>query len=407
MPSAAIVSSTFAALRHRNYRTWFIGQVFSLTGTWMQSAAEGYLLFELTKSPAYLGYVSFIGGLPTWLFTLYGGVIADRIPRRTLLIITQAVMMVLAFTLGVLAFTRLIAPWHIFVLAFFLGTANAFDAPARQSFTVELVEREDLTNAISLNAAMFNIANIVGPAAGGLVYAWVGPGLCFTFNGLSFIAVIIALLWIRPPRFAPLRRQNAVADIKESFQFIYKDSMVRFMMGAIGLVSMFAFSLLTLLPAWAVTVLGGDARTNGILIAARGVGALLGALMLAALAAHSIRGKLWMAGCFLIPIGMMVFSLIRSLPLAMLALSVIGWSMIALANTTNALVQSHVPDHLRGRVMGIYTLIFLGLAPIGSLIIGWIAAWLGEPAALQIFSLILLFFAVWVALRHPEIRALR
>ncbi|NPV76445.1 MAG: MFS transporter [Anaerolineae bacterium] len=407
MTPIAIVSRTFTALRHRNYRTWFIGQVFSLTGTWMQSAAQGYLLFELTRSPAYLGYVSFIGGLPTWLFTLYGGVIADRIPRRTLLIITQAVMMALAFILGALTFTGLVAPWHILVLSFFLGIANAFDAPARQSFTIELVRREDLTNAISLNAAMFNTANIVGPAAGGLIYAWVGPGWCFTFNGLSFIAVILALVWIRLPHFAPPPRQNALADLKESFQFIFNNAIVRFMMFSIGLVSMFAFSPLALIPAWAGNVLGGDVRTNGLLMAARGSGALLGALMLASLAAYNIRGKLWITGSYLIPIGMMAFSVIRSLPLSLLALSLIGWSMIALANTTNALVQSNVPDHLRGRVMGIYTLIFLGFAPVGSLIIGWIADWLGEPVALQIFALILLIFAIWVTLRHPEIKELR
>lgn len=407
MTSTAIVSNTFAALRHRNYRIWFIGQVFSLTGTWMQSAAQGYLLFELTRSPAYLGYVSFIGGLPTWLFTLYGGVIADRIPRRTLLIITQAVMMALAFILGALTFTGLVVPWHILVLAFFLGIANAFDAPARQSFTIELVRREDLTNAISLNAAMFNTANIVGPAAGGLIYAWVGPGWCFTFNGLSFIAVILALVWIRLPHFAPPPRQNALADLKEGFQFIHDNALVRFMIFSIGLVSTFAFSLLTLIPAWAANVLGGDVRTNGILMAARGSGALLGALMLASLAGRKIRGKLWVTGSYLIPLGMIIFSLIRSLPLSLLVLGVIGWSMIALANTTNALVQSHIPDHLRGRVMGIYTLIFLGFAPVGSLIIGWIADWLGEPASLQIFAGILLFFAVWVSLRHPEIKDLR
>jgi len=268
--------------------------------------------------------------------------------RRTLLIITQAVMMALAFILGALTFTGLVVPWHILVLAFFLGIANAFDAPARQSFTIELVRREDLTNAISLNAAMFNTANIVGPAAGGLIYAWVGPGWCFTFNGLSFIAVILALVWIRLPHFAPPPRQNALADLKEGFQFIHDNALVRFMIFSIGLVSTFAFSLLTLIPAWAANVLGGDVRTNGILMAARGSGALLGALMLASLAGRKIRGKLWVTGSYLIPLGMIIFSLIRSLPLSLLVLGVIGWSMIALANTTNALVQSHIPDHLRG-----------------------------------------------------------
>lgn len=407
MPSTAIVSRTFAALRHRNYRIWFFGQIFSLIGTWMQFAAQDYLVYELTKSPAYLGYVSFINGVPAWLFMLYGGLIADRIPRRTLLIITQTAMMSLAFVLAALVFTGLVAPWHILLMAFFLGIANAFDAPARQSFIVELVEREDLTNAISLNAAMFNSANIVGPAVGGLIYAWVGPAWCFTINGVSFIAVILALVLIQLPHFTPSVHQNALAELKEGFQFILGSPLVRFMILSIGLVSMFAFSLLTLIPAWAVNVLGGDVRTNGILVAARGSGALVGALMLASLAGYNIRGRLWITGSYVIPVGMLIFSLTRSLPLSLLLLSITGWSMIMMANSTNALVQSHIPDHLRGRVMGIYTLTFMGLAPIGSLIIGWIADWLGEPIALQIFALILLIFAIWVTLRHPEIKKLR
>ncbi|MCC6147805.1 MAG: MFS transporter [Anaerolineaceae bacterium] len=407
MGSPAIISQTFTALRHRNYRIYLIGQVFSLSGTWMQFAAQGYLLYELTKSPAYLGYVAFIDGVPAWLFTLYGGIIADRIPRRTLLLITQSFMMTLAFILSALVFTDLVAPWHILVLAFFLGVGNAFEAPARQSFTIELVTREDLTNAISLNAAMFNAANIVGPAIGGLVYAWVGPGWCFSINGLSFIAVILALVLIRLPRFTPPPQRNIMMDVQEGFQFIRQDATVRFLILAVGIVSIFSFSLQTLIPAWATNVLKGDVRTNGMLLAARGAGALMGALTLASLSGRNIRGKLWLIGSFVLPLGMLSFSWVRNLPISLIMLATTGWAMMALANNTNALIQSGVPDHLRGRVMGIYTLVFLGFAPVGSLIIGWLATWLGEPAALQIFAAVLLTFAVWVTLRHPEIRALR
>jgi len=177
---------TFAALQYPNYRLWFIGQLVSLVGTWMQSTAQGFLIFDLTHSAAFLGYVSFAAGVPTWLLTLYGGLIADRVPRRKLLIMTQTTMMVLAAVLAFLSFTHRVQPWHIIVLAAFLGIANAFDAPARQSFVAEMVDRKDLTNAIALNATMFNLGVVVGPAVAGLVYAWLGPSWCFTINSISF-----------------------------------------------------------------------------------------------------------------------------------------------------------------------------------------------------------------------------
>ena len=189
--------TTFRALRHYNYRLFFFGQLISLIGTWMQTTAQGFLIYELTRSPAYLGYVGFAAGIPTWLFMAYGGVFADRASRRRVLIATQSAMMVLAFALAALTFLRLIAPWHIIVLAFLLGVANAFDAPARQTIVLELVDREDLTNAIALNATMFNLATAFGPTVGAITYALIGPGWCFAVNGLSFIAVIIGLV-MRP-----------------------------------------------------------------------------------------------------------------------------------------------------------------------------------------------------------------
>ena len=192
------IVQTFIALRSRNYRLWFIGQLISLVGTWMQTTAQGYLIFQLTGSPAYLGYASFASGMPSWLFMLYAGVLSDKISRRRMLVITQVVMMTLALVLAGLVFTGLVLPWHILVLALLLGVANAFDAPARMAFTVELVDdRRDLTNAIALNATMFNSATFVGPAIGGLAYAAFGPGWCFTINGISFIAIIIGLLMMR------------------------------------------------------------------------------------------------------------------------------------------------------------------------------------------------------------------
>jgi MFS family permease len=210
-------SQTFAALKHRNFRLWFIGQLVSLVGTWMQATAQGFLIYQLTQSPAYLGYVGFAAGSPSLLFSLFGGVVADRMSRRTLLVITQTTMMILAFILAGLAFFNVVQPWHVIILAFLTGIATAFDAPTRQAFVLEMVTREDLTNAIALNSTMFNLATVVGPAAAGLAYALIGATGCFTLNGLSFIAVIVALLLMKldlpvlPNRVAT----SALSDAKE------------------------------------------------------------------------------------------------------------------------------------------------------------------------------------------------
>ena len=195
------ISQTFTALKHRNFRLWFIGQMVSLIGTWMQATAQSYLLFELTSSPIMLGIAGFSSGIPIWLFSLYSGLISDRFSRRKVILFAQTFMMILGFILAFLTFTGLVRPWHIIVLAFFLGTANAFDAPARQSFVVDMVPKEDLTNAIALNSSVFNLGTIVGPSAAGIVYALVGPAWCFTINAISFLGVIAALLLINvPPR---------------------------------------------------------------------------------------------------------------------------------------------------------------------------------------------------------------
>src|SRR5437773_6836739 len=199
--------ATFASLKHRNYRLWFTGNLVSLFGTWMQATAQGYLVFQLTNSPAYLGYVGFAAGVPAWMFTLYGGVIADRMSRRTLMLITQTSMMILAFVLAGLVFAGLVRPWQIVTLAFLLGVANAFDGPARLAFVVELVDREDLTNAIALNATMFNLATATGPAMAGLTYALIGPAWCFMLNGLSFTASITALLRMKLPPPKPATKR--------------------------------------------------------------------------------------------------------------------------------------------------------------------------------------------------------
>ncbi|UCH59104.1 MAG: MFS transporter, partial [Anaerolineales bacterium] len=300
---------TFASLSYPNYRLWFFGQMISLFGTWMQSTAQGYLVFELTRSPAYLGYVGFAAGLPSWLFMLYAGVIADRMPRRKLLIITQSSMMVLAFILAGLTFSGRVQPWHIVLLALCLGVANAFDAPGRQAFVTEMVDRKDLTNAIALNSTMFNSATAVGPAVAGLTYAAVGPAWCFTINGITFLAVISALALMKLKPLQPaVRLKSALGDIRLGFTYVATHRVVRTVILNLLVVSLFGISFVTLMPAWAVEILGGDATTNGYLQSARGLGALIGALMLAATSAFLPRGKLLNLGSFVFPALLLVFS---------------------------------------------------------------------------------------------------
>lgn len=399
------LKNTFLSLSYPNYRLWFIGQLVSMVGTWMQSAAQGYLIYELTQSPAYLGYVSFASGLPSWIFTLYAGAIADRISRRTLMIVTQLSMMVLAFILAALTFTNFVQPWHIIILAFLLGIANAFDAPARQAFVAELVDREVLTNAIAVNSTMFTSAIVVGPAIGGLAYAAVGPEWCFVLNGISFIAVIAALLMmkLKPVLHLP-RKATAWSEILEGLRFAWHDQKLRMLISNIGITTIFGMSLATLIPAWAVEILGGDAKTNGFLLSTRGLGSLMGALMIASLSHRPFRGKMWTIASFALPIMILLFAGVRSVPLALLIMAGNGWAFISLNNTTNAMVQSLVPDELRGRVMGIFTLVFFGSFPLGSLLIGSMADNFGAPTTLVIFAVILLLFAAYIYWRKPEMR---
>jgi MFS family permease len=398
---------TFAALHYYNYRLWFMGQLVSLIGTWMQTTAQAYLVFEITKSPAYLGYVGFASGLPVWLFTLYGGVIADRVSRRTLLVITQSAMMILAFILAWLVFAGTVQAWQIIVLAFLLGVANAFDAPTRQAFVVELVDREDLTNAIALNSIMFNAAVVVGPAVAGLTYAAFGPAWCFTINGVSFIAVIVALLFMR---IQPITRRDGrtstITELKEGLRYVASHRTVRMLIGSQAVISLFGIGFVTLFPAWAVTILGGNVTTNGLMLSARGLGAVAGALMIAALGRYRSKGKLWTIGSIVMPVAMLVFSFIRWIPLSLALLVILGWSFMVMVNTSNALVQTNISDKLRGRVMGLFTLAFFGFMPIGSLLAGSLANQVGEPITLAISALVLLAFAALVWLYLPAFRKL-
>ncbi len=409
---AALVNSSstkqiFASFQHRNYRLWFIGQLISLIGTWMQITAQGYLIYTLTQSSAYLGYIAIASGIPAWFFTLYGGVVADRIPRRTLLVITQSVMMVLAFILSFLVFTNIVQPWHILILAFLLGITNSFDAPTRQSFVRELVSRENMTNAIALNSSIFNLGTVVGPAIAGLTYAAIGPAWCFTINGISFIAVIGALLLMNIDLHV-VRNQNssAMQELKQGISYVAHNRVIRSLILNLGFMSLFGFGVVALIPAWAVEVLHGGVRMNGWLQSARGAGALIGTLIIAYIGTRNIRGRVWAVGSLALPLLWMAFSFITRVPISLTVAMFIGLTFILSVNLTNAMIQTEVTDELRGRVMAIFTLTFFGLSPIGSLLAGVLAEIYGEQTTVFISGLILFILAVFTAIRMPYLRRL-
>jgi len=371
----------------------------------MQRTAQGYLIFDLTKSPLYLGYVGFAYGIPSWLFMIYGGAIADRFSRRTILLIAQIAMMILAFILAALTFTNLVQPWQIIVLAFLLGIANAFDAPARQAFVTELVERKDLTNAIALNSSMINAATVIGPAVAGITYALFGPAWCFTINGITFLAVIVALLMMKLAPFKPVKRAISIfADIKEGLGYAVHQPTIRILIFNLGLLSLAGLGFVTLLPVWAVDVLGGDAITNGFLHTARGLGALSGALLIAAVGQTYPKGRLFTIGTFVMPVFLFVFSFTKILPASFLALLGTGWGFMVIVNLSNTLVQINVTDELRGRVMGIFTFTFFGFMPLGSIINGALADQLGAPITIQINAAVLLGAAILLFVMFPIIR---
>jgi MFS family permease len=399
---------TFSALKYPNYRLWFWGQMASLVGTWMQTTAQGFLIYELTKSPAMLGLVGFAGGLPFWFFNFISGVISDRVSRRKILLVTQTVMMLLAFILAILVFTGSIQAWQVIILAFGTGIANAFEAPTRMAFMPELVDdREDYANAIALNSTFVNLAMVIGPAVAGLVYAWAGPGWCFTLNGISFIAVLVALGLMKLRPFIPHHSNASIfSHFKEGFTYVIQHPLIRVIMLLVVFTSVVGHAYITILPAWAVSILGGDAELNGLMQSFRGLGALLAALVIASLGRIQFKGKLLTIGSFIFPLAVIGWAAARSIPISLFLIVFSGFGFMLILNMAQTLVQVSVSDHLRGRVMGIYSFAFFGMMPIGALVGGTLAEWTSEPTAVTIGGVIFLLAAVLVYFGLPKVRAM-
>ena len=397
--------ATLRALRHRNFQLFFSGQLISLIGTWMQSVAQAWLVYRLTGSSFLLGSVGFASQFPVFLVAPLGGIIADRRNRQRVVIGTQTASMILAFILSALTLTGVVRVWQIFVLAALLGVVNAFDIPGRQAFLVDMVGKEDLMNAIALNSSMFNGARIIGPAIAGILVARIGEGWCFFANGVSYIAVIIGLFLMRvaPPAY---RRAEAspLAHIIEGFRFVRQTAPIRSILLLLGLVSLVAMPYTILMPIFADRILHGGARALGILMGATGVGALLGALTLAAKTGVRGLGR-WVAySCAGFGVSLILFAFSRNLWLSAFLLLPVGFSMMLQMSSSNTLIQTMVPDHLRGRVMAVYSMMFMGMAPFGAFFAGALADRLGAPLTVSMGAVAAIGGAALFWLRLPSFR---
>ncbi|MDZ7270861.1 MAG: MFS transporter [candidate division KSB1 bacterium] len=394
------------ALRHRNFRLYFAGQGVSLIGTWLQQTAMGWLVYRLTNSAFLLGVVGFTGLVPAFVFTPLAGVLADRFDRRKLLILTQLLAMVQALTLGALALTGVVAFWQIVPLSVFLGVVNALDAPVRQAFVLDMVERrEDLGNAIALNSSMFNGARLVGPSLAGMLIAATGEGLCFVINGLSYLAVVGALLLMRTQRQRGTERALPVLrEMREGIHYAAHSEPIRALLLYISVVSLVGMPYLVLMPVFARDILHGGPHTLGFLMASAGLGALAGALTLAARSTVVGLGRWIVRATCAFGLGLMSFGLSRAVWLSYALLALTGFGMMVSMASCNTMLQTIAEDDKRGRVMSLYTMAFMGMMPFGNLLSGALASKVGAPATLVLCGGVCMALAA-VSLRQlPRLR---
>jgi len=396
---------TLRAFRHRNYRLYFFGQIISLTGTWMQSVAQSWLVYRLTGSASMLGMVGFASQFPVFLLAPVGGSFADSHPRRRSLIVVQVSAMILAVLLAALTFTNRIESWHIVLFASLLGVVSAFDIPIRQSFVVEMVGRDDLMNAIALNSSMMNGARIIGPAVAGVLVAAVGEAWCFLLNAISFLAVIVCLMMItvgnRPPAEHPGARLDAII---EGFRFVLRTRPIRALLILLGVVSLVGWPYQVLMPIFAAQILNGGPRGLGLLMGSSGIGALIGALLLAGRQGVRGLGDWVMLSCAGLGVSLVFFAFSRNFWVSMLLLLPVGFCGMVQMASSNTLIQAMVLDQFRGRVMAVYSMMFMGMSPIGALIAGLLANSLGAPLAIAAGAVICVVGALIFRSRLPHIR---
>lgn len=376
----------FSALYIRDFRLFWFGQIISLSGTWMHSVAQGWLVYYLTKSPLHLGIVASLSSLPILLFTLFGGMIADRYPKRNILIVTQFLSIIPALAIAVLADKGIIAFWHVGIAAFFLGTVNAFDLPARQAFIAEVVGKTDITNAIALNSVAFNGARIIGPVIAGFVIAGIGIPACFYLNAASFVPVIFALSRIEAKGVARTYQKGLIQGIGDGWNFITEERQIFYMMAMIAVFSLFGIPYITLLPVLAGEVLNVGAKGLSFLVASAGAGSFIAAITIAFKGEIGKKEVYIPLSAFIFSLSILCVSFSKNFYISTVLLFFAGLGIVSFLAAANSFIQHAVPDFLRGRVMSVYTLVFLGLAPIGNSLIGFTAHLAGTVASLKIFA---------------------
>jgi MFS family permease len=431
MFTSVSLPATFRAFRHRNYSLWFVGQGISLIGTWMQTMAQQVLVYRLTGSATSLGIISFIGLVPLIPLSLWGGSITDRFPKRTIILITQSVMLIQAFLLAALVWSGTVQIWHVYIMAFILGAAIAVDLPARQAFTVDMVEgKEDLTSAIGLNSAMFNSARAIGPALAGILVATTGEGNAFFINGLSFIAVIISLLMMRglPKPIPHAEDESPIQHMTGGVRFILQRQTILVLISLIAVSAFLSMPYNTLLPVFAGDVLklsalpavaafcsaisvsagcqAPEALPLGMLYSMLGIGAVIGALVVASLPINARRGKLLTLGNLAFPLFLLMFAFSTQFAISLFLMLFIGFSFVWQNALANTLLQFVTPDELRGRVMGVYTMTFQTMFRLGGLQAGFVADWIGAPLSIGIGAALSLIYGIFVAIRYPKVRQL-
>ena len=394
------------AFRSRNYRLFFIGQGISLIGSWMTQLATIWLVYHLTNSPVMLGIVGFTSQIPSFVLGPFGGVFVDRFSRHRTLIGTQILAMIQSLTLAILALTGVIQVWHIIALSLLQGFINAVDAPARQAFVPELIERrDDLANAIAINSTMFNGARLIGPAIGGLLIAQVGAAYCFLIDGLSYIAVIAALLAMNiKSNILQVSSANPLKQIKDGFNYAFGFPPIRAILILSALVSFMGMQYTIIVPIFAENILQGGAETLGFLMGASGVGALSGGIYLATRGTVIGLGRLIAFGPTILGCGLIAFSLSRFLPLSLFSLLFVGLGTILQIAAGNTVLQTIVDDDKRGRVMSIYTMSFLGTIPFGNLLAGFLANHIGATNTLIIDGIACIFGSIFFVRQLPALR---
>jgi len=409
LPSAVPGQSgtVFAAMRHRNFQLYFGGQLISNIGTWMQIIAQGWVVYQIGHSELTLGLVSFASAIPVLLISPWGGVVVDRMSRRTLLMMTQSGAMLLAFILAALTFADAVKEWHVIVLAALLGIVNAFDAPARQAFVPEMVGKQDLPNAIALNSIMFNSARVIGPAVAGLVLAAVGAAWCFTLNGISFFAVLMGLWLMKLPAHQKIQHTTSpLGQLVSGLKYASGNREIRALILLSLVFSIFGISYATILPAFVENTLHLGAAAYGWVNTATGLGAVSGAFLLAHRGSHGRRGKLLVLTNIAFPLILIAFSFASSYPLALVLAYGLGMGFMVQFTTINTLLQTRVDDNFRGRVMGLYTITFFGFSPFGNLLIGFLGEKIGLGIAMTLFAACSLILSRLVLTKTPEIQKL-